>query len=56
MVHEVFTPTPAELAAARDLITRFDAAGGGVCLDATGRMVDLAVIRNARRILSSAAS
>lgn len=27
------------------------AAGGGICLDARGRMVDLAVVRDARRTL-----
>jgi citrate lyase subunit beta/citryl-CoA lyase len=51
VVNEVFTPTPAELEAARDLVGRFEAAGGGVCLDAQGRMVDLAVVRDARRTL-----
>ncbi|MEU8243070.1 CoA ester lyase [Actinoplanes missouriensis] len=52
VVHEVFTPSPDEVAEARDLVQRFEAAGGGVCLDARGRMVDLAVVRNARRTLS----
>ncbi|MEU4237299.1 hypothetical protein [Actinoplanes sp. NPDC026619] len=51
VVHDVFTPAPAELAAAQDLVDRFEAAGGGVCLDARGRMVDLAVVREARRTL-----
>ncbi|WP_183219825.1 HpcH/HpaI aldolase/citrate lyase family protein, partial [Actinoplanes campanulatus] len=54
VVHDVFTPTAEEIATARDLITRFETAGGGVCLDARGRMVDLAVIREARRTLSLA--
>ncbi|BAL90923.1 hypothetical protein AMIS_57030 [Actinoplanes missouriensis 431] len=52
VVHEVFTPSPDEVAEARDLVQRFEAAGGGVCLDARGRMVDLAVVRNARCTLS----
>ncbi|SNR85926.1 citrate lyase subunit beta / citryl-CoA lyase [Actinoplanes regularis] len=52
IVHAVFTPSESEIAAARDLITRFDSAAGGVCLDARGRMVDLAVIRHARRTLA----
>ncbi|MEV6300035.1 CoA ester lyase [Actinoplanes sp. NPDC051861] len=52
VVHEVFTPTPSEVGDARDVIARFEAAGGGVCLDAGGRMVDLAVIRNARRVIA----
>ncbi|BCY12843.1 CoA ester lyase [Actinoplanes sp. L3-i22] len=56
IVHEVFTPADSEIAAARDLIARFEAAGGGVCLDARGRMVDLAVIRNARRTAAYADS
>nr|BFE70321.1 hypothetical protein GCM10020092_036220 [Actinoplanes digitatis] len=53
VVNEVFTPTGEELAAARDLVSRFEAAGGGVCLDARGRMVDLAVVREARRTLAA---
>jgi citrate lyase beta subunit len=53
VVNEVFTPTAEEVAAARDLVSRFESAGGGVCLDARGRMVDLAVVREARRILRS---
>ncbi|MBV1852613.1 HpcH/HpaI aldolase/citrate lyase family protein [Catellatospora tritici] len=54
VVHEVFTPTEAELAAARDVVTRHDQAmrdGTGVCLDARGRLVDEAVVRSARRLL-----
>jgi citrate lyase subunit beta/citryl-CoA lyase len=57
IVNEVFTPTSDEVAAAKDLIARFDAAmaaGDGVCLDAQGRMVDEAVVRQARRTLSLA--
>jgi citrate lyase subunit beta/citryl-CoA lyase len=54
VVHEVFTPSAGELAEARDLLERFEAAGGGVCLDARGRMVDLAVVRDARRVLALA--
>ncbi|BEL08076.1 CoA ester lyase [Actinoplanes sichuanensis] len=54
IVHEVFTPTDAELAQARDLVARFEQAGGGVCLDARGRMVDLAVVREARNVLAMA--
>ncbi|MDI1463083.1 CoA ester lyase [Catellatospora sp. KI3] len=54
VVHEVFTPTEAELDAARDLVSRHDQAlreGSGVCLDARGRLVDEAVVRSARRLL-----
>jgi citrate lyase subunit beta/citryl-CoA lyase len=53
VVHEVFTPTAGEIAAARDLIDRFEAAGEGVCLDSRGRMIDLAVVRQARRVVAS---
>lgn len=56
VVHEVFTPSESEVVAARDLVARFEAAGGGVCLDSRGRMVDLAVVRDARRTLRSANS
>jgi citrate lyase subunit beta/citryl-CoA lyase len=57
VVNEVFTPTADEVAAAQDLIARFDAAvaaGDGVCVDAQGRMVDEAVVRQARRTLALA--
>lgn len=53
VVHEVFTPTEPELAAARDLVARHEQAlrdGSGVCLDAHGRLVDEAVVRSARRL------
>ncbi|TXL88697.1 CoA ester lyase [Streptomyces sp. IB2014 016-6] len=52
VVHEVFTPTPDELARARDLVSRFESAHGGAMLDEGGRMVDEAVVRRARRLLS----
>ena len=57
VVNDVFTPNPEEVAEARELVARFDAAtaaGAGVFTDATGRMVDLAVIRQARRLLDYA--
>ncbi|NUU25071.1 MAG: CoA ester lyase, partial [Streptomycetaceae bacterium] len=54
VVHEVFTPTAAEVAWARSLVARFEASGSGVLVDDTGRMVDAAVIRNARRVLENA--
>jgi citrate lyase subunit beta/citryl-CoA lyase len=53
VVHEVFTPSASEVAEARDVVARFEAAGGGVCVDARGRMVDLAVVRDARRVLAT---
>ncbi|MGV9775478.1 HpcH/HpaI aldolase/citrate lyase family protein [Streptosporangium sp. NPDC003464] len=52
VVNEVFTPTEEELVRARDLIARFEAAGTGVVTDAQGRMVDEAIVRAARRLLS----
>lgn len=55
VVHEVFTPTEPELAAARDLVARHEQAmrdGSGVCVDAHGRLVDEAVVRSARRLLT----
>jgi citrate lyase subunit beta/citryl-CoA lyase len=58
VINEVFTPTPDELAAARSLVDDHEAAlavGRGVLLDSAGRMVDEAVVRDARRILRLAA-
>ncbi|MDP9867019.1 MULTISPECIES: HpcH/HpaI aldolase/citrate lyase family protein [Streptosporangium] len=52
VVNEVFTPTEEELVRARDLIARFEEAGTGVVTDAQGRMVDEAIVRAARRLLS----
>lgn len=57
VVNEVFTPTPDEVARARELVERYDAAvgaGDGVFTDADGRMVDVAVVRAARRTVAAA--
>lgn len=54
VVHEVLSVSPEALAWAEDVLRRFAEAGGGVCVDAQGRMVDEAVVRAARRILSLA--
>ncbi|HEY8533120.1 MAG TPA: CoA ester lyase [Micromonospora sp.] len=57
VVNEVFTPDEATVAAARDVVTAFDAAmaeGRGVAVGPDGRMIDEAVVRNARRVLSLA--
>jgi citrate lyase subunit beta / citryl-CoA lyase len=56
VVNDVFTPTPAEVERARALVTRFEqaAATDGVLLDDDGRMVDEAVVRQARRLLALA--
>lgn len=56
VVNEVFTPTAEEVEAARRLLARFEevtASGSGVFTDESGRMVDLAVVRQARRVLSA---
>ncbi|MFG2088905.1 MULTISPECIES: HpcH/HpaI aldolase/citrate lyase family protein [unclassified Spirillospora] len=48
VVHEVFTPSAAEVARAEDVLARYKAAaaaGSGVVLDADGRLIDAAVIR-----------
>lgn len=55
VVNEVFTPSEAELTGARDVLARYEravAGGSAICLDARGRLVDEAVIRSARRLLS----
>ncbi len=54
VVHEVFTPSPEQVDAARALIAAYDAAvaaGSGVLIGADGRMVDEAVVRQARRLV-----
>ena len=55
VINEVFTPSAAEVGRAERLVELFDssvARGDGVCVDDHGRMVDEAVIRSARRVLS----
>ncbi|MEO6882149.1 MAG: CoA ester lyase [Mycobacteriaceae bacterium] len=59
VVNEVFTPGAEEVAAARSLLVRFDrsvAAGAGVLTDSAGSLVDEAVVRQARRLLTLAAA
>ena len=53
VVNDAFTPSVAEAAAAAAVVRAFDAAGGGVLVGADGRMVDEAVVRQARRVLSA---
>jgi citrate lyase subunit beta / citryl-CoA lyase len=56
IVNDVFTPSDESVEAARSLIERFDAAiasGAGVFVD-NGKMVDEAVVRQARRTLALA--
>lgn len=52
VIHRVLTPTPEELAEATDVVTRFEASGHGVAVDRHGRLIDAAVVRQARRTLS----
>lgn len=57
VIHDVFTPSEEEVAAARDVIDRYEAAiaaGRGVSVDADGRLIDEAVVRSARRTLAFA--
>ncbi|WP_433360076.1 HpcH/HpaI aldolase/citrate lyase family protein [Streptosporangium sp. CA-115845] len=57
VVHEVFTPSSELLAAAREVLARYQdalTAGSAVCLDAHGRLVDEAVVRSARRVVELA--
>lgn len=57
VVNDVFTPDAEAVARARALVERFDramAAGSGVLVDDDGRMVDEAVVRQARRLLGRA--
>ncbi|MEU8135086.1 HpcH/HpaI aldolase/citrate lyase family protein [Streptodolium elevatio] len=56
-VNEVFTPTPGEVERAYAVVAGHEAAiasGNGVFVDGRGRMVDLAVVRGARRTLAAA--
>jgi citrate lyase subunit beta/citryl-CoA lyase len=55
VVHDVFTPDPGEVAAARRTLAAYEAAllsGSGVMTDQYGRMVDEAVIRASRRTVA----
>lgn len=54
VIHDVFTPSEDEIAAAQDLLARFDAADGGGFVHADGTFVDLANIRNARETIALA--
>ncbi len=55
IAHEVFTPTDEQISAARALVSAAEAAaaeGRGAFTDDSGRMVDEAVVRHARRVLA----
>jgi len=51
IIHGVFTPSPADIAAAREVIACLEQAHGGVALDRDGRMIDPAVVRGAEEVL-----
>ena len=52
VIHDVLTPSGEQVEAARDVVRRFEAAGGGVTTDSEGRLVDAAVVRGARETLA----
>jgi citrate lyase subunit beta / citryl-CoA lyase len=54
VINEVLTPGEAEVAEARDVLARFEAAGRAVTTDAQGRLIDLAVVRAAQETLARA--
>lgn len=57
VVHRIFTPAPDEVAAATQVLERYDeatAAGSSAVLDLQGRPVDVAVLRRARTTLALA--
>jgi citrate lyase subunit beta/citryl-CoA lyase len=54
VINEVLTPTADAVAAAQDVVARFEAAGEGVTVDERGRLIDLAVVRAARETLARA--
>lgn len=59
VANEVFSPSAEDLARARQLVERFDAAvqaGRGVIIDEDGRMIDEAIVRVARLTLARAGS
>ncbi len=51
IIHEVFAPTPEELAWAKRVLAAFDESGGAATRTADGEFVDLPVAERARRIL-----
>lgn len=56
VIHEVFTPSPEEVAYQRRLLETFEAAvhDGSASINVDGRMVDYAVARRARSVLARA--
>lgn len=56
VIHRVFTPAPDAVAAAREVLAGFDTGDDGVTVDGSGRMVDAAVVRSARELVTRAAA
>ena len=54
VANRAYTPTKEEIEHAHDVISRLAAAGGGIAVDARGKMIDEAVIRIARRVIERA--
>lgn len=52
-VNKIFSPNAEEISVAQDILDRLAAAGGGVAVDARGRMIDEAIAKIARRTLAS---
>ena len=55
VIHEVLTPGDEALTAARSVLSRFEAAQGGLTTDESGRLIDAAVVREARETLARSA-
>ena len=53
-INEVFTPSANELNRAKRIVSAFEAAQGGAC-QVDGKMVDVPVVKAARRIVAIAA-
>ncbi|GAA2018617.1 HpcH/HpaI aldolase/citrate lyase family protein [Nocardioides kribbensis] len=54
VIHDALTPTADEVAAAHDVVSRYEASGSSVALDNSGRLIDGAVVRGARETLARA--
>jgi citrate lyase subunit beta/citryl-CoA lyase len=53
IIHQVFAPTPQEIAWAKDVVAAFEKAGGAATRTAAGEFVDMPVAERARRLLGS---
>lgn len=54
VIEEVLTPSADEVSRAREVVAAWDAAGGGVAVDAEGRLLDEAIVRPSRRTVATA--